>query len=612
MESERVLFRPKPSENQSISPEDIKYAQAFEDVDRCINASRQPESLALRLSTCRNAYLTINALFVDVQQIIGHGSLPSTLSRAIEHLRRREPNESNALLDKIRMVLNVMKSKRDVWERRDGFDRELAAYMDGLTRLERDRLRSLLNNVRTSSKGQSWHSKYYELSSSEPAHITKLLQVVDAMMRTTDAVASAARAISRLLASEANLFEKDSENSWLALVTTLTKEADALQIATSPSGDAGPTVTWRDQAGQLQNIGSMRPECDAASAICESLAMHLAKVVRGLYDELAGTFVLNEALPKLPHPFRIDVAEPQLDDRADRANLSVRIEDFGERRPSRVRVALLDCGVPLAHYNARTLDYADETHRTEVNRLAEAAIAAAAAAEANLLVFPELFLPKNHAHRIADAARSRNLVLVAGEEGQPAVYDGQLVNHAGIVVPGRSKTYYQRKLRRSPYEPPLTAGDSLTIFDGTPIGTFAVLVCSDFLEFDLVTALADAPALLDFLIVTALNPHTELFERLAVADACRLYCHVIIANNSSPEATPSAASAAGTLICSPRNILADMIRPLSAPVSLGLPKVGGVEPGVRLHDVSLEELLPVAGKPHKGYLAAPHYRGRPR
>src|SRR5260370_21834738 len=95
-------FFPKGAPASHPDKEDLDYALHFTDVARLLDASPQSERLTLRLSTCRNAYLTINALFVDLKEILGHGEMPSLLALSISYLRR-------GLLDRLEGVLNEIR-----------------------------------------------------------------------------------------------------------------------------------------------------------------------------------------------------------------------------------------------------------------------------------------------------------------------------------------------------------------------------------------------------------------------------------------------------------------------------------------------------------------------
>jgi predicted amidohydrolase len=61
------------------------------------------------------------------------------------------------------------------------------------------------------------------------------------------------------------------------------------------------------------------------------------------------------------------------------------------------------------------------------------------------------------------------------------------------------------------------------------IGSFSVVLCSDFREFDVLAAI-EGQAFLDYVIVYCCNPYADLWKHLAVADAVRLHSFVIVSN----------------------------------------------------------------------------------
>jgi hypothetical protein len=124
-------------------------------------------------------------------------------------------------------------------------------------------------------------------------------------------------------------------------------------------------------------------------------------------------------------------------------------------------------------------------------------------------------------------------VAVVGGVEASAEEDDRTVNEAVIFFPDRVRVF-QRKQKPSVFElkTSLFASDGLfQLMRDTPLGTLAVVVCSDYLEADIVSQLCvDAVTAVDTLIVCSRNPRPELFETLALADAARLYAQVLIVN----------------------------------------------------------------------------------
>lgn len=614
MANPRELLKPIPTQKVP-DQDDLQYAQAFVDVARCIEHAQQSELLALRLSTCRNAYLTVNALFVDIQHILGHGKLPSPLSRALEHVRRHEASEADLLFDKVRSVIDTMQRKRLAWDTREALDAELEEYIRGLTKLEQDRLRGWLADVRTNSKGHSWHARFYELGQEEPGHLRHLISELDGAQRIIEAVVDIGRSLcAAIRIEEVTLFSDSAPKySWHDTLHLLRKHASHLDMVSTrrSSTDQEPLLGWTNESGQAVMLPDSTPAPDEAGQYYRLITTQLVSRVAALYDHLLDTFSPNEAVSKLPAPFRIDVTDRQLHQEATTKRFSVRVHDFQHERPKIVRLALLACGVPLEYYDQSQLRYESDDRRREVARIADAALSTAAERGVNLVVFPECFLPMGHCDSLVRKASHSKIVLVAGEEGSPSVTDHHLINQAIVAIPGFDAPVRQLKSRRSVYEPPLAARETnhLHVFDRTPIGSFAVLICSDFHELDLIAELESAPRLIDFLLVPSFNPRPDLFEAFAVADAARLYCHVVIANSFCTD-PKNVSSDRGSLVCSPMSKLVDAVRKDGEIVPLQLPAIGGVQPSLRVYDVSVESLARTAGRAAPGWLAVPHCRGR--
>ena len=264
----------------------------------------------------------------------------------------------------------------------------------------------------------------------------------------------------------------------------------------------------------------------------------LDRIERRLFEQVGTLFKANLGIPPLPPPYRVDLSDA-LATRRTHLQLSQIFESVYRRQiglacPETVRVACCGFGIPLGYYEKLHGRYKDE-RRHEIERIARAAIELAKEHKANVLVLPELFLPKATASEIAKLARERDIVLIACVE--PTVgQDQQLINQALIALPGINKDYLQVKRRNSPYEPSYShEGAAIHILGSTEIGSFAVIVCSDWREVDVISAVAGAGFLIDILFVCAYNPQIELFDTYAIADATRLHCHVIVANGHPSE-----------------------------------------------------------------------------
>ena len=159
---------------------------------------------------------------------------------------------------------------------------------------------------------------------------------------------------------------------------------------------------------------------------------------------------------------------------------------------------------------------------------------AAQQAEANqceAIVFPEYSIPTSMEQEILELAGRHNLVIIAGLDGQ--WLDGKLCDQAIVAIPGELQPHYQRKQEPSLEEESGNAfyrDGLLRLFSNSPIGEFAVVLCSDLMQISALQAWkADGP-LPELIFVVARNAYPELYLNFAKGDSVRLYAAVVIAN----------------------------------------------------------------------------------
>jgi len=584
------------------SAEDTQYAEVFTELGIVIDQSRSSERLVLRLSTCRNGYLTVNALFVDLCRVLGHGIQPSLLSRAIEHLRRGEQQKMSELLNDARVALSSYSDKRSVWNQREELDTEFERCLSvaPVRPAQRDRIRRVLRSDRTQTekRGPGWDPVYYRWSSAEPGPVPAWLASLDRVHRKIDAIVAVCRSIARFTAP-ASLFGDETPNTWRDIFRSALPCAAELEMTLSPDENE---LRWSD-GGVTRRFPVALPGETEAGLCIRHLTERLSTLERQVYEHLAGGFRLNEKAPPLPPPFRIDLTEREPSVPPSRQQLpAVQYIDHAQAVPRSIRVAIPDFGIPTSWYNMRYKHYED-AKREEVGLLAKEMLLCAHLQNATALVLPEYFLPRAVVDELSHLASEKGISLISGveAEGSPTP-DPLLVNEVVIQLPD-SPSVSQWKQRPSVYESPLYETGGLKVFRRTSLGTFAVLVCSDFLQVDIMWAIA-AAAPIDVLFVCSFNPKPDLFEAMATADACRLYCHVVIANNCLEDGEAKASSR-GSLTCSPVNSPDQMIQANGARTELALAEVGGTTPGIRVYDLSLEAMAKHNGKAADGYLPVP-------
>lgn len=587
------------------SKDDIDYAEYFVDVAAALEGTVHSEAIALRLSTCRNIYLTINAVFVDLRLILGHGRSPSSLSSAIECARRFDYGRADGHLNKVRAVLSQINDKLACWEKREELDIEFARSVGELDIIAQDRLNLLFRQCRTSNArtGHHWDPKYYDLASAEPAGQLELLRNLIRTSALVEAVTSTLRciaALQRRWREGEELYASDAGKLWGELINCIRDNAGLLGV----SVDKDSCRLEPDGADDLPLTltGDPPPNGDGAVA---GIVARLAAIERQQYEYLVRAFRGNKENPPLPPPFVVDLRESQLSEthavRDGRPQITH--HDIGQRIPNSARLAVLDCGIPADWYNERDFRYTEDRYREEVATLTRAAVVAATRARAHAIVFPEFYLPRFVVDEIRTAAREAKLVLITGLEGTLA--GGELMNSVAIEVPGHP-SIEQTKQGPSNYETSdFFRSPRVHVFERSSIGTFAVISCSDLLEWDVISTLASARTMIDLLVVCAVNPYPNLYETLARADAVRLYCNVVIANNCPVNENGVLASSRGTGCWSPRRVLDEVG---VEHIDIGVPDIGGQKARLSMLAVPLGEVRRNRIKPAKEFLPVPRCR----
>lgn len=136
---------------------DREYAERFHRLDELIERSEHSEDIVLRLSTCRNQWLSINAIFVDLREALGAAvdfdRLPENLERAwrqeiqrpLTTARSVHTRVANAVKNEYLPVVIEARKKRRIWDARDELDAALESAVENLPFLDRDHARAALS-----------------------------------------------------------------------------------------------------------------------------------------------------------------------------------------------------------------------------------------------------------------------------------------------------------------------------------------------------------------------------------------------------------------------------------------------------------------------------------
>ena len=213
------------------------------------------------------------------------------------------------------------------------------------------------------------------------------------------------------------------------------------------------------------------------------------------------------------------------------------------------------------------------------------------------IIFPEYSIPKSLCDELHGTANEHGIVIVGGLEGD---WKGnKLADRALVAVPGETVLHYQFKQEPSLYEEAGTAfyrDGIIRIFSGSPIGDFAVTVCSDWLETATIKAWTPDQLMPEVLIVVARNNYVDLYRSFAIADSMRLYAAVVVANVREMDGE---SSNEGSCVVVPHGKRPEL-------ESEHVPVGGTYCASLSVFDLNMRAIRARSrGKPEPGYLAVP-------
>jgi predicted amidohydrolase len=139
-----------------------------------------------------------------------------------------------------------------------------------------------------------------------------------------------------------------------------------------------------------------------------------------------------------------------------------------------------------------------------------------------VLIFPELSMPYKILSDIQKVARQNNIWIIGGMEYD---HSGRNICH---IISSNGLIMEQPKLTRSPYDgSQMIPGHQQWIFRKTGIGDFAVVICIDILQSEMISELKNQ---IDILFIISYNAATNLFIGKAQVLAIELHCFVVLAN----------------------------------------------------------------------------------
>lgn len=630
----RYIAKP-PSEKFIVSQDDIVFADLFTDLATVLDGIPNSEAVTLLLSTCRNHFITINALFWDLRLVIGHGDMPSLLARCCYGLLHpATPSKVVGVerkdLEHALRALAAFEEKSEVWTRRVEL---LSQFETGLSLLGRqhhvDRMRLMLDQVRTPTDrlGKTYSKSFFEINLEERPHLAR---IHDSLVSIYAGARAVAGVIDRLLDVEQGnrqlglngilFLQPDREDDpYEELRATLVRLAHDLQCEVL---DGGGAIRSR-----------LIPEVTLHFPIVDSqlhsengqLVKLLRAAERNLHERLSDPEVFrpNVGTPPMPPMFILDlIARNPMDELIHEHSFTEAEYVNAERTqtlPTQVVIGILSCPIHPKLFSEPSFRFGAASRKVVGSYISALLVEAARVARdkgIHMLIAPEYFLPDDILGEVVSVMKREGIVFIGGQEMRE-LGAGRMSARALIVIPDADGTWTQSKQYPSPdeplYEGRWSRDHKLKIFQGTGIGTFAVVVCHDLMEMEVISALISARTDIDFLVVPCYNKHGELFQTIGKSMAVQLYCYVAIANTVPGESTTveSPEDESGSAIIGPFNTMAAMKMSLSREeLSVGLSRPDGVgEAAILWQQVSLAEIRSrELGKPKRGLITPPRSR----
>ena len=318
-----MLYLPKhPARHYySHDEEDDKVAEAFRVLEVLVDESGCADDFVLWLSTCRNYFMTINALFVDVRAVIGHGKMYSTLSAALHFISNLQDLDiASKFLNECGLALSEIKRKQACWEKRHEFRQILDDLLKKRNHYDEQLLTRILFKPRAAQTDQSaWPLQYTEVNYSEPAHLhhyrislneaaAKLTRIVDIGRKLLVALDACENLSSEQhtpqLIPESN--NRTVSEMWQDLIdynrANLNRESDiSLRYNNACLEVRSADAVWEPL---------LEHETDLVLSIqnqVKNIASALYRDVETVHDDLCKRFKPNIGSPPLPRVFKVDL-----------------------------------------------------------------------------------------------------------------------------------------------------------------------------------------------------------------------------------------------------------------------------------------------------------------
>ena len=514
----------------------------------------------LYISTCRNNFLTVNAIFADVKTLLERqGQNPSPLAQ----LRSSNVLASLKSFDKVEKVVVVAQraalEKLEVWRRSAEIHPLIFQAIEecNLRTSEKDALSELLTTTATVLGGDPVENPVFiELN---PVHLSSLdvhLRVLKDVLDYSGSLLALTRSVRKLgLANVPDLLGQEaSVETWNEFFLDLAKVA--VQLG-GTSGTQEVTFVYKDK-----QIILSKDQPDHSSLL--NLLQSLEQKEKSYCAEILEQFPRNVAKRAMPSIFPMILPfEQAVAGNKSSSGVSTRTIDLSCGQMRDFSVGCPNFGMPLDWYEKDKRSFTAEGRRLARRLLTELLQHMRAERRCELLLLPEYFVPAEMCESISTFCREQNVIAVYGLEARNSTRKpGAIQNHAIVdfscifdKLPPDLRSNQGRievsKCFPSKFEPKLDSPRNATVIRQTPVGSFAVVICSDLMEHNVVKAIHDCPTPLSAVFVLAMNPSPGIFAPLAQADATRLHCPVLVSSNCVDLKTTSQASCEGTGIATP-------------------------------------------------------------
>jgi predicted amidohydrolase len=598
--------------------DDISWAEEFRALYSLLDFCPRSEKAALLLSTCRNAYMTANALFVEIQLLLSE-SKGGALRGACElMIQTGEWTKIRDYFGNAIRTLREYENKKEVWTERHGIHSEVlaaTASLDNSDVLAASRVQSMLKHVRIPPEaiGDGWNSDLLAIDLQDRPHLDKYFESLDKVFSLLNKCAQVGLSVTRFLSTERQQELVLSGNAredkvGLDVITNLLRELVHLcewdweekgptsVISIIGNYDRPATLEKRDKV-ELPILRSL----EDVSQSSKNVGFLLREILYYCHAIVCREFEPNVARPPLPAPFQINLPVRGPSAQAGYSS-AVRVNrvrcSLNANPPDKVTVGIAALAVPIRCLDLRSYQIKAEFEE-KIKRDVRLALKEALAQGCQVIVFPEYSVPRSMQQELMEWARSNERTIVAGMDGD--WIDNKLCDKALVAIPGEPKLHFQCKQEPSLEEEAGRAfyrDGQFWLFSNSPIGDFGVVLCSDLFQLSTLQMWHHDAPLPEILFVVARNHFNDLYLSIAKADSMRLYCAVVISNVSETE---GGASDNGSCVVVP-NRNNQLVKGTDYLVTGGafINKIMSFQ--ISLHAIRARS----RGKPEAGYFAVPY------